>query len=658
MRSYTICMICDSFDIGGAETHVLTLANALSATGHSITLVTGGGAYTASLKKDIKVILLPIGQRGRFCGNLFRLRRLFGQERFDVLHAHTRMAALYCRVLCPARTVVSAHWVFDTSFPKKQLSFWGKETLAVSPDIKEYLRHSYSLPEEQIRVTVNGIDQSVFAPKEKRETPKISLCSRLDSDRAMAAFALLPAAARLSDTYPFALEIIGDGDCMASLQDLAAKLKEKHPRFSPSFLGGRTDVSALLADADIFVGVSRAALEALSSECAVILAGNEGYLSVFDPDFPAEAERSNFCCRGASPVTEEALYRDLARLLALPQKERSLLGKKGRAYVGQQYSVARMREDAEGVYDKCAKDKAVLCGYYGAGNVGDELLLLALKRRLKTEGYGRVLPLSRRHPSLLAVYAICHRYDFFLGGGNLLQDATSRRSLTLYLSLLSFAQRQGCRASLISAGIGPLSEKGKRRVRTPLSRAHLVECRTTKDAEEAIRLGARRVRLRADAVLSLPFPPKEKSGQAILLAFRTPKKENEAFVRRIVYRLISLFPERCLFFAMHPSDLSFGKRLAREFSIPCLSGDASLFLEAMRRSVLVVGDRLHAAVCALGMGIPFFVDGENKKCAHFLADVKKAAKDGGFCGDLREEFPKKLPSDAGIKEAKDRVLRR
>ena len=265
MRKYKICMLCDSFDIGGAETHILTLANALADRGHALTLITAGGAYTSALRKEITVKLWPLGKKRCFLENLFRLRRLWRKERFHLLHAHTRMSALLCRFTCPERTVVTAHWVFDTGFPKKQLSFWGRETLAVSPDIKAYLQRFYGLRDDRIRVTVNGIDQALFAPKKKSEPPKISLCSRLDRDRALAAFHLLSASARLSDTVSFSLEIIGDGDCMEKLLALAVDLKKKHPRFSPSFLGGRTDVAALLADTDIFVGVSRAALEALSA---------------------------------------------------------------------------------------------------------------------------------------------------------------------------------------------------------------------------------------------------------------------------------------------------------------------------------------------------------------------------------------------------------
>ena len=46
------------------------------------------------------------------------------------------------------------------------------------------------------------------------------------------------------------------------------------------------------------------------------------------------------------------------------------------------------------------------------------------------------------------------------GGGNLLQDATSRRSLVYYLALLRKGKQRGCRTLLHGAGLGPLSPRG------------------------------------------------------------------------------------------------------------------------------------------------------------------------------------------------------
>ena len=46
-------------------------------------------------------------------------------------------------------------------------------------------------------------------------------------------------------------------------------------------LGARSDISDIVAAADLFVGVSRAALEAMAAEKLTILAGNEGYAGLF-----------------------------------------------------------------------------------------------------------------------------------------------------------------------------------------------------------------------------------------------------------------------------------------------------------------------------------------------------------------------------------------
>ena len=658
MRKYKICMLCDRFDIGGAETHVLTLANALCEEGHTVALVTEGGAYTEKLHKDIRVFHLPLTKRPLSLSILFRLCRLIKREGFDVLHAHTRITAFYCRLLSTHRTVVTAHWVFDTSFPKKQLSFWGKQTLAVSEDIKDYLVRTYRLSPESIRVTVNGIDTALFIPKKKKGITKICLCSRLDKDRADAAFALLRAAASLSDTHAFSLQLIGDGDAMPALRDLAEALSRRHAAFHPVFLGARTDVSRFLSDADIFVGVSRAALEAMAAGCAVILAGNEGYLSIFDPQDPTEAEKSNFCCRGASPVTVAALTRDLMHLLSAPPEERYFLGEKCRAYVKRQYSVSRMTKDAYKAYTACVRDRAVLCGYYGSGNVGDELLRIAITRRLKKEGYADVLLLSLRHPSPSAVYAILRRYDFFLGGGNLLQDTTSCRSLRFYLALLSLAQRRGCHTALIGAGLGPLSDEGKERVRVPLSRTDEVECRTLGDLWEARALGAPQAIYAPDPVLSLLSPAQRKERNGVMLAFRAPDGKNASFVYAVAKRATEVFRGSCFFFAMHPADAPFAKRLAKRLSVPFVSGNAKLFIHTLGHCRLVIGDRLHAGICAFGMEIPFLLDGDDAKCARFLQDVKKAAVNSGFCGDIRRGEMTTAPSNAGMKQAKDRLLRR
>ena len=67
--SYRILMVTMGLDIGGAETHIATLANALSLLGHEVCVVSGGGRLSSSLS-DVKHITLPMYRKKSF------LRRL------------------------------------------------------------------------------------------------------------------------------------------------------------------------------------------------------------------------------------------------------------------------------------------------------------------------------------------------------------------------------------------------------------------------------------------------------------------------------------------------------------------------------------------------------------------------------------------------------
>ena len=100
-----ILLLIDALDIGGAETHVLTLAKGLRAQGHTVAVLSSGGALegalaacgvtihrfpTASLRRASLVLSL-----GRCVRTLRRLQRA---QKFDIMHAHTRRTALLLRL--------------------------------------------------------------------------------------------------------------------------------------------------------------------------------------------------------------------------------------------------------------------------------------------------------------------------------------------------------------------------------------------------------------------------------------------------------------------------------------------------------------------------------------------------------------------------------
>ena len=138
--------------------------------------------------------------------------------------------------------------------------------------------------------------------------------SRLDESRALAARALISSAERIAAMLPGAVLLIaGDGDCFSELSEKAKAVNARLGREAVVLAGARTDVASFVAAGDYFVGVSRAALEAMSAAKPVIVAGNEGYLGIFTPDRLSEAVETNFCCRGCPETTEDRLTDDLEK---------------------------------------------------------------------------------------------------------------------------------------------------------------------------------------------------------------------------------------------------------------------------------------------------------------------------------------------------------
>ncbi|MGD1903828.1 MAG: polysaccharide pyruvyl transferase CsaB [Geitlerinemataceae cyanobacterium] len=112
--------------------------------------------------------------------------------------------------------------------------------------------------------------------------------------------------------------------------------------------------------------------------------------------------------------------------------------------------------------------RAVLCGYYGMGNAGDEALLASLLQMLPQavkpivlsgdpeETYARYGVRAVPRKSLRVLPALRSADAFIWGGGSLMQDATSALNPLYYGGLMGIARGLGLRTIAWAQGIGPL----------------------------------------------------------------------------------------------------------------------------------------------------------------------------------------------------------
>ncbi|MBQ9267138.1 MAG: glycosyltransferase [Clostridia bacterium] len=360
-----ILLVTMSMQIGGAETHVLELAKGLKRLGYTVYVMSNGGDYVQELEANqIEHIKAPM--HNRKIGNMLKSYRILKQtikeKQISVVHAHARIPAMIAGYACKVtRTpfVTTAHGVYKVNPVLKLLTSWGERTIAVSEDVKEYVIKEYGIKEENVSVTVNGIDMNKFQKgtdyarleaefSQEKEKKKIVHVSRLDKETSMVAHSLISLAENLEGIQ---VVIAGGGNEFDALNAEAQEVNAKLGAQRVIMAGPRTDINQFAALADIFVGVSRAALEAMASEKPVILAGNQGYLGIFDESILDKALETNFCCRGFELPSSEKIERDLKKLLNGSEQSLAEMGKYNRETVKKYYSLERMIGDAVKMYE-------------------------------------------------------------------------------------------------------------------------------------------------------------------------------------------------------------------------------------------------------------------------------------------------------------------
>ena len=646
-----------SLGVGGAETHILELSLELASRGYEVHVASNGGLYVASLENaGIYHYQVPMHVRSipSILKSFFVMRKLIKRLSPDVVHAHARIPGFICGLLHKLMRftfVTTAHFDFEVGHGLRYLTNWGQKTLAVSDDIKNYLIDDYGLAPDDVIVTVNGVDTMRFSPAATKpegepSRPVIVSVSRMDDNAAFTARLLIDAAPQLHARIPgVQIVLVGDGNIYDELCKKAASVNEQTGSQTILMTGMRTDIEAILAKADLFVGVSRAALEALSEAVPVILSGNEGYLGLFTPEKEHIARATNFTCRNCGIPSQDLLIKEITDFFeSVSGPERKELGDFGRRMVISDYSVKRMTDDCVAAYESASRRacRIVMSGYYGFKNAGDEAILQSVHQSLSAKQSDVSITVLSSDPadtrqrykcnaikrfSPRGVLKTIRESDILIsGGGSLLQDVTSTRSLLYYLFIINTAVRKHKKVMLYSNGIGPIRKKrNRRRVARALSRTDVITLRDTASLEELRALGVMRsdVRVTADPVFSLRKPSNAEIAEArekyelpavpyLAVSLRT-WAETDGFTRTIARLCDSVHDitgREIVFISMQsgkddavadevrammkaPSYIVAGLPAADE--LMCIIG----------ASDAVLGMRLHSLIFAARMGVPF-----------------------------------------------------
>lgn len=298
--------------------------------------------------------LTPAGR----IGQVRQMMRLFHAGRFDVVHTHNTYPHLYASL---AARLAGVPVVVNTRHGQRAGHGWKSRTqfrwashlvdriIAVSDDAARLCVEVDGVNARKVLRVWNGIDLSDFAYSGPAAAPIAISVARLSAEKDFPTL-LRAVALAVREVPDLQLKLVGDGAERPKLEALSRELGITN---SVEFLGERTDVPKLLAQAGFFVssslteGISLTLLEAMAVGLPVVATAVGG-----NPEIVANGVTGQLV-PAADP---ESLARAIVGLCR-DQHRWPDLGRAGRDRVTQHFEVRRMVADYEQIYRELLNKK-------------------------------------------------------------------------------------------------------------------------------------------------------------------------------------------------------------------------------------------------------------------------------------------------------------
>ena len=302
----------------------------------------------------------------------------------------------------------------------------------------------------------------------------------------------------------------------------------------------------------------------------------------------------------------------------------------------------------------------LICGAYGMHNLGDDAVLDALLAELRSIDPDMPITVLSRSPEETArehgvealhmfnvpgfLKAMGRRRLYVNGGGSLIQDVTSTRSLWYYLFTLWAAKRRGCRVMMYGCGIGPVNRPANRRLaRRVIDRCvDAITLRGSRSREVLAEFGVTRpeILVTSDPALFLKSAPGPEVDRAMeqlglepqgryfgICVRRWPGMEEKAplFAAAADYAYETYGMQPVLLTVNSDQDEPITARVRALVRVPCAQASGQIPLETMigliGRMRGVVAMRLHALIFAASQSVPMAAVSYDPKVASFLDDL-------------------------------------
>lgn len=690
-------------DIGGAKTHLITLLSELQKKMNVLFVcLESGPSYRDALDAGINAISLE--QKSRYDMKVLqKLKDIVENGKYQIMHCHGARANFVANkirksIRIPIATTIHSDYKrdFDHNLLKKlvftkinerslkKLDYYLTVTEAFKKDFEDR-----GFNRERIKVIYNGIEPNISSYKRADAKEKKRVLNKYgldDFDGVIVGAAtrlhpvkgvdvLIEAAALLKERFqdiknpknsehdlPFKVIIAGSGSEEEKYKNL---IIDKGLENTVFLIGYIRDMDEFYSVCDINVLSSfsesfpYALLEGGLRKIATVASkvggipemirdGRDGLL--FESKNSVE-----LCSRLVDLIVDEKLRNSLAVSF-----NSSIVSK---------FSAAAMAKRHIEIYSEILLEnpkRLALCGYYGYKNSGDDAILAAILQSFGEIDRNLEVTILSKSPdmtkeeygykavdrfNLIEVARLFRNTDLLvMGGGSLLQDKTSNRSLYYYLGLIHLALFKKVKVILYANGVGPINSNFNRKLTAwTLNKIDALTIREkySYDFVKSMGIDKPELVITADPVFNLSYEdPVELEHKKIELAkvyedegikkdvpivgvmFRSWKGE-ESYVKsmsKICDAIVSKYGYQIVFLPMkHPADLTVMREIAAEMTQSSVLIEnrylPEIVLGLIQDMKLVLGMRLHSIIYAAVYTVPFIGFKYDPKVAYYTDEL-------------------------------------
>lgn len=688
MKKLKVMHIISGGDKGGAKTHMFALLDELCRIADvTVVCLMKGVFYEEILERNVKTILVEQHTRLDFtvCKKIERMIRDGG---FDIVNAHGARANFIAMFLnqkklgIPVITTVHSDPLLDFDTITKKLFFTNLNILAlkrltykiaVTDSLHDVLIERGYGP-NTIRTVRNGMDF------EKEETPcskqafaerfnipyepdkvYFGIAARLVHVKGIDLFIKI-AAKVLEKTDDARFVIIGEGEDEPMLKDLAKELGIADKVY---FLGFVKEVYDFLNFVDVNMltslseGFPYSILEGAKAKKATVATAVGGI-----PLLIRDGENGYLFESGDSSTCAEKLLNLIENRELLTE-----FGEKIYVDAKRDFSNKTLAKNYYACYEafikkfnRSKKYDILLSGYYGFNNFGDDMVIRTLVTELRSSHPDlEICVLSKtpratsvslnvdsadRNNLLKMMKTIDKSHVYAYGGGTLLTDITSRKSLSYYTVSLQYANSKGLKTAILANGLGPfLHKKSENNVKKLLKKVDILAFRDKKSFKYAKEL-CPGIDPKLTADLALLFEPSEKAKENIHLFLQENQLDAKNYFvvslrewKNVPKNFISIISTACdyisekynmqpVFIPLQPSkDRRICDEVAKRSTVSSVVAHTINNVDdvcaLINGASFTLAMRLHPLIYSYSAAIPFLGLAYDEKVSSFIKEVER-----------------------------------